>query len=160
MTIPIAVVAVLLVGWVLPGKVLRLVGLGWGAWSLLYAVAGLLAIGVMLFFRRKSLVQRNSRFIGSPRSCSTLSRRFRSWLDLYGTVSQPLLTAGLPVLTGAALVAARRREMTGLEFAVYWFGLALVLFWATFPLAAEPAAASALDPISRTSMAIERPASF
>jgi hypothetical protein len=54
-TIPIAVVAVLLVGWVLPGKVLRLVGLGWGAWSLLYAVAGLLAIGVMLFFRRKKL---------------------------------------------------------------------------------------------------------
>jgi len=36
--------------------------------------------------------------------------------------------------------------MTGLEFAVYWFGLALVLFWATLPLAAEPAAASALGP--------------
>jgi hypothetical protein len=50
--------------------------------------------------------------------------------------------------------------MTGFAFAVYWFGLALVLFWATLPLAAEPAAASALGPISRTSMAIERPASF
>jgi hypothetical protein len=69
-----------------------------------------------------------------------------TWLDLYGTVSQPFLTAGLPVLTGAALLAARPREMTGLEFAVYWFGLALVLFWATLPLAAEPAAASALGP--------------
>ena len=160
MTIPIAVVAVLLVGWVLPGKVLRLVGLGWGAWSLLYAVAGLLAIGVMLFFRRKKLgaAELALHWFAAVMfyAVAALSIVARSLWDRFSA----LLTAGLPVLTGAALVAARRREMTGFEFAVYWFGLALVLFWATLPLAAEPAAASALGPISRTSMAIERPASF
>jgi hypothetical protein len=43
-------------------------------------------------------------------------------------------------------VAARRTEMTGLELAVYWFGIALILFWGILPLAAEPIAASALGP--------------
>jgi hypothetical protein len=147
-TIPIAVVAVLLVGWVLPGKVLRLGGMGWGGWSLLYAVAGLLAIGLMLFFRREKLgaAELALHWFAAVMFYAVAALSIVTWLDLYGTVSQPFLTAGLPVLTGAALLAARPREMTGLEFAVYWFGLALVLFWATLPLAAEPAAAWALGP--------------
>ena len=146
--IPIAVVAILLVGWVLPGKMLRLGGLGWGPWSLLYAAAGLLAIGVMLFLRRKKLgaAELALHWFAAVMFYAVAALSILTWLDLYGTVSQPFLTAGLPVLTAAALVAARRREMTGLEFAVYWFGVALILFWGILPLAAEPAAASALGP--------------
>jgi TIR domain len=55
-SVPIAVVAILLVGWVLPGRMFMLKGgLGWGLWLLLYAVVGLVAIGAFLYLRRKTL---------------------------------------------------------------------------------------------------------
>ena len=45
----------------------------------------------------------------------------------------------------ATLIAVRRKAIGGLEFAVYWFGVALILYWGILPLAANsgwlPAAA-------------------
>jgi hypothetical protein len=37
-----------------------------------------------------------------------------------------------------------RSEIGGLEFAVYWFGLALILFWGTIPFVARTFGASEL----------------
>jgi hypothetical protein len=41
--------AVLLLGWMLPGKMFMLNGLGGKSWSLLYAAVGLLAVFAVLF---------------------------------------------------------------------------------------------------------------
>lgn len=37
----------------------------------------------------------------------------------------------------ATLIAVRRKAIGGLEFAVYWFGVALILYWGILPLAAN-----------------------
>ncbi len=146
--IPIAVLAILLMGWLLPGKMFMLAGLGWGPWSLLYAATGLMAIGVVLFFRRKTLggAELALDWFAAVMFYAIAAVSVVTSLNLSGTGAQPLLTSALPVLTATALVAARRGVMTGLEFAVYWFGVALILFWGTLPLAAEPIAATALGP--------------
>ncbi len=58
---------------------------------------------------------------------------------------QDLLTSALPVLVATTLIAVRHKAIGGLEFAVYWFGVALILYWGILPLAANsgwlPAAA-------------------
>ena len=46
------------------------------------------------------------------------------------------MTSALPVLVAATLIAVRRKAIGGLEFAVYWFGVALILYWGILPLAA------------------------
>jgi hypothetical protein len=52
--------------------------------------------------------------------------------------------SGIAIVTAAALIFLRRAKIGGLEFAVYWFGLALVLFWGTISFLAEPVASSAI----------------
>lgn len=37
------------------------------------------------------------------------------------------------------LIAVRRKAIGGLEFAVYWFGVALILYWGSLPIAAQSA---------------------
>ena len=59
-----------------------------------------------------------------------------TWLDIFGTTYAGLLTSALPVLVAATLIAVRRKAIGGLEFAVYWFGVALILYWGILPLAA------------------------
>jgi hypothetical protein len=47
------------------------------------------------------------------------------------------LTSGLPVLLAATLITVRREAIGGLEFAVYWFGVALILYWGILPIATQ-----------------------
>jgi hypothetical protein len=98
-SIPIAVLAILLVGWVLPGKMFRLAGLGWGSWSLLYAVLGLLAIGVMLFFRRTTLggAELALHWFAAVMFYAVAAISVVTSFSLYGTAAQPFLTSSLPL---------------------------------------------------------------
>ena len=63
-------------------------------------------------------------------------------LDLARTINAALPIAGLAVLTAGSLIAVRRAEIGGLEFAVYWFGLVLVLFWGAISFVAVTFGAS------------------
>jgi TIR domain-containing protein len=55
--VPVAMVVIGLLGWFLPGKIfMTRDGLGWGIWSLLYGLVGLIVIGAVLYVRRTSLV--------------------------------------------------------------------------------------------------------
>ena len=146
--VPIAVMAILLVGWVMPGRMSMLQGLDWGLWSLLYAALGLLAVGAVLFLRRRTLggAELALCWLAAVTLYAIAAVSIVKWLDLAQTVTAGLLTSGLPILTAASLLAVRRTEIGGVEFAVYWFGLALILFWGILPLAAEPVAASAIGP--------------
>lgn len=147
-SIPIAVVAILLVGWVLPGKMFMLQGgLGWGLWSLLYAVAGMIAIACVLFLRRRTIggAELALYWFAAVTFYAVAAVSIITWLDLFGTTYAGLLTSAFPVLVAATLIAVRREAIGGLEFAVYWFGVALILYWGILPLAANsgwlPAAA-------------------
>jgi TIR domain len=76
--VPIAVAAILLLGWVLPGQVFTLQGsVGWGVWSLLYAVAGVIVTGVIFILRRRCSEGRSSPFTGSRWSVSWRAPAFR-----------------------------------------------------------------------------------
>jgi hypothetical protein len=137
--VPVAVVAILLVGWVLSGRMFMLNGgLGWGLWSLLYAAVGLLAVGGVLFLRRRTLggAELALYWLAAVTLYAIAVISIVTWLDLFGTTYAALLTSAFPVLAAATLIAVRRKAIGGLEFAVYWFGVALILYWGILPLAA------------------------
>jgi hypothetical protein len=138
--IPIAVVAILLVGWVLAGRMSMLNGgLGWGLWPPLYAAVGLLVVGAALFLRRRTLggAELALYWFAAATLYAIAAVSIVTWLDLFGTTYAGLLTSGLPVLAAATLIAVRREAIGGLELAVYWFGVALILYWGILPLAAN-----------------------
>jgi hypothetical protein len=66
-----------------------------------------------------------------------------AWLDIFGTPYASLLTSAFPVLVAATLIAVRREAINGLEFAIYWFGVALILYWGFLPIAAQSAVVTA-----------------
>jgi hypothetical protein len=145
--IPIAVVAVLLLGWFLPGQIFTVQGgLGWGALSLLYALAGLIAVGVMFYVRRAVLsgAELAVYWYGFVSFVALIALSVLTALGLAGTINADLPIAGLAFVTSASLLAVRRSEIGGLEFAVYWFGLALILFWGTISFVARTFGASEL----------------
>jgi hypothetical protein len=134
-------------GWVLPGQVFTLQGsVGWGVWSLLYAVAGVIVTGVIFILRRRVLGGTELALywfaLVSFLACAGVS--MGTWLGSAGTINADLLMSGIAIVTAAALIFLRRAKIGGLEFAVYWFGLALVLFWGTISFLAEPVASSAI----------------
>jgi hypothetical protein len=146
--VPIAVMAILLVGWVLSGRMFMLNGgLGWGLWSLLYVAVGLLAVGAVLFLRRKTLggAELALYWFAASTLYAIAAVSIVTWLDIFGTTYAAVLTSAFPVLVAATLIAVRREAIGGLEFAVYWFCVALILYWGILPLAANsgwlPAAA-------------------
>jgi hypothetical protein len=145
--IPVAVVAVALLGWFLPGLIFTPQGgLGWGWLSLLYAFAGLMAVGVMFRLRRGLLsgAELAVYWYGFVSFCALIALSVVTALGLAGTINADLSIAGLAFVTSASLLAVRRGEIGGLESAVYWFGLALILFWGTISLIAAPLASSGL----------------
>lgn len=160
--VPIAVAAILLLGWVLPGQVFTLQGsVGWGVWSLLYAVAGVIVTGVIFILRRRVLGGTELALywfaLVSFLACAGVS--MGTWLGSAGTINADLLMSGIAIVTAAALIFLRRAKIGGLEFAVYWFGLALVLFWGPYPSWRSRSLHRRSGPISTTSMAIGRPES-
>jgi hypothetical protein len=145
--IPFAVVAVALLGWFLPGLIFTPQGgLGWGWLSLLYAFAGLIAVGVMFHVRRGVLsgAELAVYWYGLVSFCALIALSVVTALGLAGTINADLPIAGLAFVTSASLLALRRSEIGGLESAVYWFGLALILFWGTISSVAGPLASSGL----------------
>lgn len=142
---PLALVGLVLLGWLLPGIVFTTSGAGWGASSLLYSVGGL-ALAVMFYLR-------GGKFNGPDLALAwfgaasfgvvamfSLMRSF----DLAATVDSPFLIAGIAVLTAVLLIAMRRSKISGVEFAIYWFGIALMVFWAALPKLGASAAMGAL----------------
>jgi hypothetical protein len=137
--IPAALAAVCLLGWVLPGYVFmppEQGGFGWGLLSLLYGLGGLLALGVLLRVRWQTMG-------GSELAVYWFALMGFLGLFVFSLVrvivgplpSQPII-ALLAVGAAVTLIAVRREEIGGLEFAVYWFGLVLLLFWAAVPFLA------------------------
>jgi hypothetical protein len=130
-SIPIALVAVTFLGWIMPGRVFTPVeqgGFGWGLLSLVYGVGGVLALGVLLRLRREAMG-------GAELALYWLALLCFLGLVIYSLVKVivgPLaiypVVAVLAIGTGVALIVLRRKEIGGLEFAVYWFGLTLFLY--------------------------------
>ena len=143
--VPIAMVVIGLLGWFLPGKIFMTQdGLGWGIWSLLYGLVGLIVVGAVLYVRRKSLAGAELAlyWFAAMSFLASVSISIIGALDL--TINANLPVGALATLTAASFIAIRRNGISGLETAVYWAGFVLFLFWGTIPLVAEPAAASAL----------------
>ena len=145
--VPIAMVVIGLLGWFLPGKIfMTRDGLGWGIWSLLYGLVGLIVVGAVFYVRRKSLAGAELAlyWFAAMSFLACVSISIISALDLTRTINANLPVGALATLTAASFIAIRRNWISGLEIAVYWAGFVLFLFWGTIPLVAEPAAASAL----------------
>ena len=137
--IPLALVAIALLGWFLPGRFFTLTdGLGWGLWSLLYGLAGLTLVAVICFVRRKMLG-------GAELALYWLALVFSIGLIVFSLYSAMLAQAvnylpiaALSLVMAGSLVAVRRNEIGGLEFAVYWVGLTLFLYAAGIALVTNP----------------------
>lgn len=145
--IPIAVVAIALLGWFLPGQIFMPTdGLGWGTWSFLYAAVGLIAAAMILYMRRNVMggAELALYWFALISFFALIAISAVTSLDLASTINADLPISVLAIVTAASLLAVRRTEIGGLEFAVYWFGLALMLFWGTIPSVAQTFGASEL----------------
>jgi hypothetical protein len=148
--IPIAVVAILFLGWFLPAVEFEAShqGMSWIPLAVLYGLAGLLAVGLVFQARR------------SVMGGAELALYWFACICLYGVAAAvilrslnletrpisnaALLTPAIAILTAVILVASRWTKANGLELAVYWFGLALFLFWGTIGFIAYTSVASEL----------------
>jgi hypothetical protein len=123
----------------LPGRFFTLTdGLGLGIWSLLYGLAGLTLVAVICFVRRKVLG-------GAELALYWLALVFSIGLIVFSLYSAMLAQAvnylpiaALSLVMAGSLVAVRRKEIGGLEFAVYWVGLTLFLYAAGIALVTNP----------------------
>jgi TIR domain-containing protein len=135
--IPIALAAIVLLGWILPARAFMPSdqgGLGWGAIALLYGLAGLLAIGVVFNARRSAMGGPELALYWFALVCFS-NAVVLSFATAEVGQSLGFLPMGvLAIAAAVALIAMRRREIGGLEFAVYWFGLTLVLYAAGIAL--------------------------
>jgi hypothetical protein len=130
-SIPIALVAVTFLGWIMPGRVFTPVeqgGFGWGVLSLVYGVGGVLALGVLLRLRREAMGGAELALYWLALLCF-LGLVIHSLVKvIIGPLAIYPVVAVLAIGTGVALIVLRRKEIGGLEFAVYWFGLTLFLY--------------------------------
>jgi hypothetical protein len=146
-SVPMGVVAILLLGWLLPTRLFQSqLDLGSGLWSLTYALTGLLAIGAMFYVRRNVLggAELALYWFAAVSFYHLGAISLTLWLKLAASVHTNLSTAAIALLTAVSLITLRRAKIGGLEFAVYWFGLALILFWGTVWFAAITFGASEL----------------
>jgi hypothetical protein len=137
-SIPIALVALTFLGWIMPFRVFMPVeqgGFGWGLSSLVYGVGGLMALGVLLRLRRQAMGGAELALYWFALVCFGGVTFF----SLYNLSTGPLPPywpiATLALITAASLIALRRSEIGGFEFAAYWAGLAFFLFAGAIPFA-------------------------
>jgi hypothetical protein len=135
-SIPIALVALAFLAWIMPFRVFMSVeqgGFGWGLSSLVYGVGGLLALGVLLRLRREAMGGAELALYWFALVCFGGV----TFLSLYtlaaGSLPPYWPMATLALIAAASLIALRRSELGGLEFAVYWAGLAFFLFSGAIP---------------------------
>jgi hypothetical protein len=145
--IPLALIAVVLLGSILPAFLFAPTsqgGMGWGPVALAYGVGGLVAIGV-LFRMRRDVVGGAELALYWLATVSFLGRSATALGSM--VLGQPpsfLPIAVVALAAGAALIVLRRKEMAGLEFAVYWFGLTLFIYAAAISLVVSTTAAEEL----------------
>lgn len=129
--IPIALVAIALLGWIMPWRVLALQwqgGFDWRPVALVYGLVGLLAVGVGLRARRSVMGGAELALYWFALACFLSFVVFAFNNPVLGLLPEYLPIAVLALPAAAALITVRRKEIGGLEFAVYWFGLTLFLY--------------------------------
>lgn len=129
--IPLALIGVVLLGSILPALMFMPTS---QAVALAYGVGGLIAIGIVFRMRRDVMG-------GAELAIYWLATIFflgRAATALASMVlGQPpsfFPIAVVALAAAAALIVLRRKEMGGLEFAVYWFGLTLFIYAAGISL--------------------------
>jgi hypothetical protein len=130
-SIPIALLALTFLGWSMPFRVFKPVeqgGFGWGLSSLVYGVGGLMALGVLLRLRRQAMGGAELALYWFALVCFGGVTFFSLYNLSTGSLPPYWPIATLALITAASLIALRRSEIGGLEFAVYWFGITLFLF--------------------------------
>jgi len=135
--IPIALVALALLGWILPGRAFipsAQGGLGWVPVALMYGLVGLLAIGVVFRARQNVMDGAELALHWFALVCFSNVVVLSFATAVVGQSPGFLPMGVLAIAAAVALIALRRKEMGGLEFAVYWFGLTLVLYAAGIAL--------------------------
>ncbi len=135
--IPIALVALALLVWILPGRAFipsAQGGLGWVPVALMYGLVGLLAIGVVFRARQNVMDGAELALHWFALVCFSNVVVLSFATAVVGQSPGFLPMGVLAIAAAVALIALRRKEMGGLEFAVYWFGLTLVLYAAGIAL--------------------------
>ncbi|MGH6832958.1 MAG: hypothetical protein ACRECM_08055, partial [Methyloceanibacter sp.] len=129
--IPIALVAIALLGWILPGRAFipsAQGGLGWVPVALMYGLVGLLAIAVVFRARRNVMDGAELALHWFALVCFSNAVVLSFATAVVGQSPGFLPMGVLAIAAAVALIALRRKEIGGLEFAVYWFGLTLFLY--------------------------------
>jgi TIR domain len=137
-SIPLGVVGVFLLGWLLPGTLFSM-RFSWGTWSLLYGIAGLVAVGVTLYTRR-DLLSGSELAVYWYAALSALAVIILSAvtsLGQAGNINCDAIALGIAVATAALLLSVRREQLAGLEASVYWLGITMVAYWAFLPIVAR-----------------------
>jgi hypothetical protein len=145
--IPLALIAVVFLGSILPGLVVVSAsqgGTGWAPVALAYGVGGLVAIGVFFRMRREAMGGAELAlywlatifFLG--RAATALGSM------LLGQPPSFLPIAVVALAAAAALIGLRRKEIGGLEFSVYWFGLTLFIYAAAISVVVSTSPAQEL----------------
>ncbi len=134
-SIPLGVVGVFLLGWLLPGTLFSM-RFAWGTWSLLYGIAGLVAVAATLYIRR-DLLGGAELAIYWYAAVSALAVTILSAVTLLGqggNINCDAIALGIAVITAALLLSLRRKQFEGLEASVYWLGITMVAYWAFLPV--------------------------
>ncbi len=143
--IPLALIAVVLLGSILPALIFVPTsqgGVSWGPVALAYGLGGLVAIGV-LFRVRRDVMGGAELALYWLATVLFLGRAATALASM--VLGQPpsfLPIAVVALAAAAALIVLRRQEMSGLEFAVYWFGLTLFVYAAGISLVVSTAQAA------------------
>lgn len=129
--IPIALVARALLGWIMPWHAFvpqEQGGYDGRPVALLYGLVGLLAVGVVLRARRSVMGGAELTLYWFVLACFLSFVVFAFNNPVIGLLPEYLPIAVLALPAAVSLIAVRRNEIGGLEFAVYWFGLTLFLY--------------------------------
>jgi hypothetical protein len=102
--------------------------LGWGLVALLYGLAGFLAIGVIFHARRSAMGGAELALYWLALVCCIGPSVFSLYNVIVAQTLSYLPIAALALIMAVSLIAVRRSEIGGLEFAVYWFGFSLFLY--------------------------------
>jgi ElaB/YqjD/DUF883 family membrane-anchored ribosome-binding protein len=145
--IPLALIAVVALGSIIPALAFRPSTQGdmnWSLGALIYGVVGLIAVGVVFRGRRNVMGGAELALYWLASICF-LARAVTGFAAL--VLGQPpsfLPIAVLAFVAAAVLVVLRRKELGGLEFAVYWFGLTFFVYAAGISLVLSTAQAAEL----------------
>lgn len=137
-SIPLGVVGVFLLGWLLPGTLFSM-RFAWGTWSLLYGIAGLVAVGATLYARRDLLggAELAIYWYAVVSALAIIILSAVTLLGQGGNINCDAVALGIAIATAALLLFVRRNQLAGVEASVYWLGITMVAYWAFLPLIAK-----------------------